>query len=456
MGILKDPKKRKFTERNLMSKLAKINLKSPLWIFLIYIFVTLSITAWGPVDFEGFILEPVLIYLLFFSLFFASGYYLGTIDIAYDHKVKKAYNHNQTRRLSEILLFTKACIILVASVRLAEVAVFLGQGGNIQPSNLGEAYSAAYEGYERNTGSYSPTFLLRIAIYIPYISSIVLGIYYWNKLERVYRAGIIAVFLSVIITETLGHGKQKQVGDFLIFIIVSYYLSMDHTSKGLLAKFYKVSGSVGLAGLVGFVIILKSRYEAIGVSGLNVNDNLHRLLRYNTDHIVFEWFGPIWGFALSVFSAYLSQGWYGLSLGMQLPFKWTYGIGNSYSMTVLLSRFGNLPLRVEDSYPYRIGQAYGWGESKWHSAVSWFASDFTFAGTLFFFGIVAWVWSRCYKEALLYRNPVSALLFTFLTLGIIFIPANNQLLHTPESALTIIALITAWIFLRGRYNFRKI
>ncbi|MBK7978839.1 MAG: hypothetical protein IPK06_02270 [Ignavibacteriae bacterium] len=127
-------------------------------------------------------------------------------------------------------------------------------------------------------------------------------------------------------------------------------------------------------------------------------------------------------------------------------------VGHSYSLTIFLDKIVGLPVSISETYPYRVGAATGWGESKWHSIFSWFASAFTFVGTLFIFIPIGYIYAITWQEAK-YKNPFSIILFSILTLGLIFVPANNQLLHTPEGYLSTIFFILMWSFQHKRYNF---
>jgi hypothetical protein len=165
--------------------------------------------------------------------------------------------------------------------------------------------------------------------------------------------------------------------------------------------------------------------------------------------------GDTAGFPVAVFCMYLTGGYQGLSLSFDQPFVWTRGVGHSYALTILLGKVLGLPVSVSDSYPYRVGAATGWDEAKWHSVFPWLASDITFVGALVLFFFVAYVYAQCWKEAVAHRNPAAIMLFSVLNLGLAFVPANNQLLHSPESYLAVVVVFAVWVSTRSTLNVRQ-
>jgi hypothetical protein len=336
------------------------------------------------------------------------------------------------------------------------VSTIANKGLNISIADSGSAYAQAYEGYVRGQANYSIYQIVKIFLYTPLLITLILGPYYYKHFKSHYKISIIAVYLSIIYVNTLGQGKMKQFGDLLVFFLSTYYLKqVSETIYHQVKKkgHYVITLMViALFSLSGFLYILSARYSAIGINEVNINEKIFHYLNIDKEHFVFTVFGNDLGFVLSMFSGYLTGGYYGLSLSMQQPFVWTYFVGNSYSLTVLLSRFLGLPVTVMDSYPYRSGMETGWAETKWHSIFPWFASDFTFIGTLFLFSFVAYIYAVAWKEAYLYRNPISVLLFSTLTLGLIYVPANNQLFHSPEGVLSTMTIMIVWIMQHKRYN----
>lgn len=433
-------------------KISKIDL-IPLKIIVLYIILGLSLSFWGPIRYINYNELPVFIYIMYFILLFSIGYLFGLLQTnnALEHK-----NYHQVINIKKILFWVKISILLISFIQIITLIVSIGNGTlNLSLSKMGEAYVNTYTDYERGTGNLRLSFLIQTLTYIPYLTTLILGAFYFKELSKTYKFLVVFVYISIIILETIGHGKQKQLGDLIIFLMIIIILKSNLIDISTRKKIFKRIFFFSLLGLIALISILSFRYAAIEIDASNINDKVHALIEYDTDNIVFQIFGDKIGFPLSVFTGYLSQGYYGLSLAMQEPFQWTYFMGNSYSLSVLMERFFAVPIDFHDTYPYRVALSTGWDDSKWSTVFVWFAGDFTFIGTLFLFSIIAYLYAQVWREAYYYKNPISIILFSMLSIALLYIPANNQLLHTPGSIIAIFYFIILWIFKHKKFNFTQ-
>lgn len=414
---------------------------APLYFFGVYIIMTLVLSFFGPIEYNDYDKLSVGIYMLSFLMLFGIGYLSGCV-VSKKKELGHAIILNNGERWN--LKITRCCIVLFFMTQIVLIIMSLLSGKlNLIPSNLGSAYVDTYKGYVRGTGNFNFVFLLTTLTYPLFITTITLGTYFYRKLTLCYRAMVIFSYVSVFFLETVGHGKQLQLGVMvLIFLLISSLktnLSTQHNRRKTLL--YLIG--MGLIGFSALLMILSLRYDAIGIDSRNIADKLHPLMKIDTDSFVFVLLGEKLGLSVTFFISYLSQGYYGLSLAFQQPFVWTYMVGNSYSLTLLLNKFIGIPVNIQDSYPYRVAMDTTWGASKWSTAFVWFAGDFTFVGTLFVFGLVAYFYAKLWQEAYYDKYPSSIILFCFLTYGLLMIPANNQLLLSPGNCLTLILVLLA-------------
>ena len=167
---------------------------------------------------------------------------------------------------------------------------------------------------------------------------------------------------------------------------------------------------------------------------------------------MFQLFGYDVGLALSVLCEYLGNGLVGLGYCLDAPFTWSHMLGSSYALGVVGERVFGLPFYYYSSYPYMAGLTSGWGESHWYTVFPWFASDFTFPGTVILFGFFAYVYSRAWIESVRFANPYSIMLFCWMTLGVVMMPANNPLMYAPGALLTLGLVTTLYLANRRSYN----
>lgn len=150
---------------------------------------------------------------------------------------------------------------------------------------------------------------------------------------------------------------------------------------------------------------------------------------------------PVIGSMLRSVDFYLVNGYCGMAYGLELEPKFTYGIGFSRDFARLINQTFGFDVSAY-TYPQRIEDEYGWLNGKyWPSAFTWFASDWTFYGIpilMFIFGaFLCNVW----YSALYENSIVATALSSWLWIGIIFLPANNQLFQSLSSFMTTVCLI---------------
>lgn len=100
---------------------------------------------------------------------------------------------------------------------------------------------------------------------------------------------------------------------------------------------------------------------------------------------------PRLSFAAEMLSAYLAQGYYGLSLALNEDFTSTFGLGHS---SFLMSAFSGLfdATLYERSYMYKVSQA-GWDDkAQWSTMLVWIASDVGFPLVPVFILILGFLW----------------------------------------------------------------
>jgi len=147
---------------------------------------------------------------------------------------------------------------------------------------------------------------------------------------------------------------------------------------------------------------------------------------------------------------YLCQGYYALSRSMLLAFDSTLGVGNSMFLSRTATSLTGMTELSSQTYPAKLEAAEGWGElTLWHSIYTWIASDVGFIGTLiivFFIGrylAMAWIY------AIVYTDKLSIILFAYLTIMLLYFPANNQLMQNGESCVGFLLTLVLWLLFTG-------
>lgn len=420
---------------------------APLKFFIAYLAVTLSIAVWGPMDYYAFPIGKTLFFMGAVMISITFGYIYGN-----QIGVRPARRHHSGSDTFVRILFDVSLIISLIALFVSIGSALTSGQLNTDLSGIGDAYMSGYEDYERNSGSYSLAFII-YSLSLPFnFISMVLGLYYFFSMNRTRRALLIVFIVGSLLFYVVGSGKQKQIGDVLVYLIAVAALKYGVWRRPIKIKWVLVSAALAIMAIMLFVAVLGQRYSAIGVDVGNVNQRINDRVFFETSHPIFKLFGLDYGLTLSIFLSYLSQGYYGLGLALETPWQWTHFMGFSYSVSVLANRLFGFDWEWPNALVSQVGATTGWGESKWHTVFTHFATDFTFPGTVLIFGYFAYVYSRAWTSAVRYENPFAILTFALLTMGAFFMPANNQLLHSPGALFTTIVVTGLYLWFGQRFN----
>lgn len=420
----------------------------PLIFFIAYLAFTLLLTVAGPVVYLHFDMVRVGLYLSAITAAVIAGYVIAVRGrMITPTATTPAIDPNWERLFFNVLLGISGLGFLFTLI------TFIGQGANFSLSGAGEAY---FDLYERERGAaaqgYSLSFILYSAL-APFIFMLnVLGLYYFKKLGLTQKILVAMVVFGSPILFMLNAGQQKTIGDLIVYMGCIFVIMASRSRKPISLRTYALLFAVAIAAVYIFSFILANRYTAIGIGAHNINYREIDLIYYDTTHPVFRIFGPDRGFAISAVVMYLTNGWNGLSYALHAEPTWSYLYGSSYSISVIAERYLGLESVLDLTYPSITAYESGWGTTRWYSVFAWFASDFTWIGTIPLFGWLAYVYGRCWAEIVEFRNPFSMLLFSLLTLGVVMMPANNQLMQTPGGLATLGLTVVMYLAYRRRYN----
>lgn len=387
-----------------------------------------------------------------FLILFSIGYSLGIKGLTISDR-PEIIQKGKVRYLN-IAILLKACIIIaILAVAVHFFAALFAGKITLSLTSIGQNYQDFYT-ERRSTGKTSFSEFINFFCGFPRLVVMVLGLYYFKELTKIYKFLVIAVLALWVITNTLSFGNQKTVGDIVIYIAVVSSIRMLDVSPMKRNIIYIQLIGLAVIFLVFFSVVQYQRLIAVGTTVANIDERMNLFTGFNWDHAFFRLLGPDAGFALAIFTTgYLSGGYYGLSLCMQLPFVWTFGVGNSYSLMAFLDRYLGIHSLLDKTYLLRMENEIGWnGLMAWNTIFPWLASDLTFVGALIIFIPIAYVYAVCWKEIVRYRNPISILMFSMLTMGLIFVPANNQLLHGYDGFITTIIMTILWLAMHKSYN----
>lgn len=262
-------------------------------------------------------------------------------------------------------------------------------------------------------------------------ATIPFGVIFYKKLSKSYKF----IFIINVIVELLrwvAMGTNKGIIDFILvlfcLLIYKFFSGEKRISIATKTKYYIIAGVLLVGGLSYFNSNIGGRVNNnykyflgnLGGNQLDENNILLKSFPFIEELIVYS-------------HSYFTQGYYGLSLGLEEETVPMYGLGNSVFIMENVQEIFNVDL-FQYTYMHRI-QYKGWDEkSVWHSCMLWFANDVGFIGSFFVFlfwgyyiGFVVYGMFR--------RNKFFFPLFCMMMQFVFYLPMNNQIFQSPFSAM---------------------
>lgn len=412
----------------------------PINFHILYILGTMLFSFFGPKLYkdynQGIVFFFILIYLIAVFLGFRNGFKAPV----------KVYSNRVLKEDKLVRIFK---IAIVAAIILFFMNLFYQffTGRVSLTSSVGENYRGFYKYYNEKKEASLFTFeiLFLVLAAIPKFLSLVLGFFYFKKLSKTYQTIFISFILLIVFSQTLLLGNQKSIGDVVIFFSVILLVKAMKMNKTDRFKLLRKTTSILLILFVFLSYSQYSRLDSRGISAIDINDHVASYSYFDLDHPIFKVFGYKVGFGITVFvTGYLTNGYYGLSKCLEMPFEWTYGVGNSVALSNIVEKSTGVEI-YSKSYLSRMEETYNIpGKKHWHTIFPWIASDFSFYFIPFIFYGIAYYYGKSWKEVILFNNPVSLLLFALLTVMFVFVPANNQIMHGFDYIMITFLIVYLW------------
>lgn len=295
-----------------------------------------------------------------------------------------------------------------------------------------------------------------------------LGLICWRQMTVQFRI-LFFVALSFSLMYGLGTGAQSGLG-FLLFSIMPvalYYIYVPARPViGRLASSIRVAREAGLSAARVKLLILVSicafvalimffqvdRQEDSGRRA-EVGQALVGSFGNVSEHGITDIVGERINFGFVLLCFYVSHGYEGLALAMELPFEWSFGVGWSKALQVIYHNYLGGSDLFTRSYLARNEAWTGWPALVWWSTIfPWIASDTTFFGTPFVMVLIGFITGRCWMDAIMTGNPIGfAILGQMFTL-VFMLPANNALAQTLDGLFSLVGVVCIYMISRSYFK----
>jgi len=434
------------------TNLKKILLK-PINYLMLYLFFVLFLYFFGPLNWRT---ENTTL-LIFFLLLSQGLIYLGFKTKANSYikshdRILNKYINRIEKNEASVLLFLKIVIPINVILVLGQLVRSIGLSSFsleeiinnvlLGITNPGKQYSLKFENDDVFGGGAFPKIITLLS---PILWSVIpLSLYYFKKFNTLYKF-IILLTILLELSRWVSIGTNKGFIDIIIIIVVIILLRQQQKKIDSLATKNKQKNKRLVIFFISTVLL---------ITGLNVFEknissrinNDYRIVSAISNNTEIDLDSPVMKITpksmeplLVYLTSYLTQGYYGLSLTFDEPFIPMYGIGNSYFLIVNLENLFEVKL-WENTYQSRI-EYKGWDSLvNWHSLYVWLANDFSYFGVLILMFFLGRYFAMIYYKSLIYKDPITIVLFCLMIIGFFYLPANNQILSYPSTFMTFCTL----------------
>ena len=438
-----------------MNDIKRSTLLAPIRVLTIFVIVGVLLFLFGPIKYSFDNRFSVVVFMSVFLLVANISYRIGI------NKTSKSPRKAIYIKGFNVNSFVKFCIIytfVLEMLLLLETSI----RGNIRISldlkNIFQDAATAYT-FEEYTTTISGWVISYTYFFVN--CALTFGIYEWKNLEKRYHILYLCTLPLMVVYNTFCIGSLKGVIDYAVYILVGYLIrGFTHNSgsyKDLKEENHRKRRVLILGVILAIFIALSlvarqtmwtnmfmSQYSPVPGSYDSVDEN-HILIRYLPDSAKMG--------VLQLLS-YLTQGYFGLSVCLAIPFKWSMGMGTSFKiMDDVLRWTGSNGEWFSKSYPVRAQEIMNYpAYSAWHTVFPWFASDFTFIGSIIIVSLIVYWLARAWKYSLEHRDIFSILVCSNLAIFFLHISGTNHLLIRRNTLVCLLIITVGYCLFRCKHS----
>lgn len=420
----------------------------PLTFFQIYLTASLLTFAFGPIEWQ--IDNPLILYLyvILGQCFVFMGYCFGS----------SSPPRSYCGRYAPIVLLKLSVICTLvllpptlAARNYAELSVVDAL------SDPAMAYRAKFDAEVSNLYLSVPRTLLSPVthLFLP------VGIVFWPRLTLPWRV-LWGIGICGQITLAIYLGQAFGIFDIMLVLPWLIWLYLHHAGVRLSKTHCMTRPRFTMGGItastITVAVVLFSFWYFYHSRASRVGE--YRMVEAT------GWSEDLYGVALpesmefSIYyvTRYWTLGYYGLSGCLELPFRWSGGVGHSIFLARYSAMFSpDFEAFEADTYPARLEAETGYSAfGYWHTAYPWLASDLSFPGALLFVGAMGFLLARAWVDSIHGENPYAIAFLTQILLFLYYLPANNLRMGNPEAAFAFWGLLIMWLFTRRRLAYSDI
>ncbi|MCV2423101.1 hypothetical protein [Paucibacter sp. DJ2R-2] len=413
---------------------------APLIFFQLYLSLTVFLFFYGPWPWEVEHPAKLWTFLATAQIAIAAGYMLAwnTVDRA-------------TQSPQDIAAGVKSGIsfLKVATIITIVMAIpsSLSRTGNWYPDifrgveSAGVAYNENFERLDTGNAFVVVEYLRMLLSY--FLTAVFpLAVVYWGKMtiaERTISSLAIAFNLSLYIST----GTNKGIADFVVTL--PWLIALAFSCGTLRIPRIKFVAPIAfIAMFTGFLFFFGEGQQQREGSGTEYSSFFTGLavLQASGDHFISNLLPESGRIIFESLSRYVVQGYFALSLALEIDSPSTMGFGHSMFLARNADALMGGDFFVNSSLPGILERDHSWPMFLlWHSIYPWLASDFGVLGTLVVMALLAYLFALSWGMAMRTAAPQWITFFYLLLVLFYYIPANNQVFQSGETCLAFFIIL---------------
>lgn len=413
----------------------------PIIFFQIYLSFSVFLFLFGPWSWE--VNNPIFLYgyLSLAQISILIGYLLSwpSLKKYTSEKFKKT-----NRKFGGHLKIFNVCIIINL---LFLIPTSLSRTGDYFPNiyagilNPGLAYNLNYERLE-NGNAFQFIEYLRLILSFFLVSFFPLAISYWGLLSGQKKLiTLLLIFFNISIF--ISTGTNKGIADFVVTTPWLILLAINSGSSKFNSNFRKII-YLFIALFLAFILFFSfgQLQREGGVGELGVFNTGRTLIYADRDSGISQYLPYVVLVGYESIARYVCQGYYALSLSLEISHPLTLGFGGSMFLARNADALFSTNFFTTQSLPALLEQESGWGMfSLWHSIYPWLISDFGLLGSLLVMMIFAYLLGKAWGKSICTLDPLWITVFFNMLILFFYIPANNQIFQSAETTCCLLLVL---------------
>lgn len=270
--------------------------------------------------------------------------------------------------------------------------------------------------------------------------AIIIGLRHWRDSSNWTRS-LLCTSILVQVLFSFGRGTDKEIVDLVVFASIAWLAT---PTRRRVAKLRRV-GALVVVVVLAFGLFAVRREARTG-EYTTCFTRAQVCIDYETSTLD-DLIGKRGASAAGHAVAYVTQGYHGLALTHDVPFRWTYGLGSSPVVNRAAATVIGDPSLVERTYQARLADV-GWDANfGWTSLYAHLANDVTRGLVPVVFGLLGAALTLSWRRARNFGDSAALVVTAYLVLLFVYSPANNQVGVSAESLTAFGLWLT--LYLRG-------